>query len=222
MATQLAFKFKSWGGKRRGAGRPNRTKTVSHGARESITWRTPLHVTLKLCSGLPTLRHKPLLRELKRSSIQALKFQFRVVHFSMQSNHLHLIIEAKSNSALALGMRSLAGRFGKIVRRHAHRLGAKQKGRVFLGRYHLRVIRSSRQMRNTLEYVLLNKAKHSKLVEHLDPFSSGRFFNDWRALLKARFRSLIQEECASIPTEQLVPFGQPRSWLCRVGWTKAS
>jgi hypothetical protein len=56
-----------------------------------------------------------------------------------------------------------------------------------LGRYHLRPLKSFRQVRNALAYVLLNARKHagrrSRRAEtswKIDPASSGVSFDGWR------------------------------------------
>jgi REP element-mobilizing transposase RayT len=210
MPKQLAFK--THGGRRKGAGRPNKTRTVNHMTRARVDFRKPLHITMRLQEGVPNIRNKTLLKQFKKSANQAAKFELHVIHFSLLRNHLHMIVEAKDNEALALGMRSLAGRFGKQIRRHAG-----GKGRVFQGRYHLKTIKSARQMRRTLEYVLLNYAKHTKLPEHLDPFSSAYGFKHWKDLLGLRFNPVIAVQTRNPFETGLAP---PRSWLAREGWRR--
>ena len=227
MKKQLSFAIKKHGGRRAGAGRKNRSGAVAHTRREAVTLRTPLHITLKLRGGLPNLRCESLLGALKESAVRARNFGLNVVHFSMQSNHIHLVAEAHSNLSLARGMRSLAGRFGKTVRAHSRRYSkGSAVGRVFLGRYHMRLIRSPLQMRNVLRYVLLNFSKHSNLIDHLDEFSTAAYFRDWKTLLRERYGALIQDEVESMissaSASASAEFGQSWSWLCRVGWRRVS
>ena len=221
MKNQLCFDIKRHGGRRAGAGRKNRSGAVTHLKRETVSLRTPLHITFKIRAGLPNLRCLSLLSALKKGAFRARGFGLNVVHFSLQSNHIHLIVEARDNTTLALGMRSLAGRFGKIVRAHANsHFKAAAVGRVFLGRYHLRIIRSPQQMRNVLRYVLLNFSKHQKLIEHLDEFSTAAYFRDWKLLLREKFCALIEDEVESLNV-RFGEFGQAWSWLCRTGWHRA-
>jgi hypothetical protein len=128
-----------------------------------------------------------------------------------------MIIEAADNNALARGMRSLAGRFGEAVRKLSG-----TKGKVFLGRYHLRVVKSPTQMKNSLQYVLLNQCKHSDMLEHMDPFSSARFFPHWRKLLGKKMNDVIEWELVTLSTAlEAAGLSAPRSWLASVGWMKA-
>ena len=230
---QLQFKKVSgWGGKRTGAGRKNRSGQVSHAARAKINGKKPIHITKRLRSGVPTLRQQTLLKAFRVSAHHARSRGLRVVHFSLQGNHMHIFAEAESNQALANGMRSLAGRFGKLIRRH----GRLTKGPVFHGRYHMQVLETPTQTKRALEYVLLNSAKHQKLIEHLDPYSSAASFQDWQRLLGRRFTSLIRsqweglQDCAKenrrlalLPHAakgEYVGLSSPQTWLAKVGWQR--
>jgi REP element-mobilizing transposase RayT len=217
---QLEFKgTKGWGGRRRGAGRPNRSRTVNHMKRAKIDEKKPAHITLHLKEKLTTLRRKDLLKAFARSANGANAYGLHVLHFSLQRNHFHMIIEVKNNGALADGMRSLAGRFGKAVRAVEGRTGA-----VFAGRYHLHVLRTPREMKNALSYVLLNRARHTDLIDHLDPYSSARHFADWRALLGKRISGLLREELESAANCERPDLGlsPPGSWLASRGWIRAA
>ena len=88
-----------------------------------------------------------------------------------------MIAEAKDNQSLSRGMKSLCGRFGRIVGK-----SGSASSSVFAGRFHLHQLKSPRVTRNALEYVLLNKAKHEKLLGYIDGFSSGAFFDGWKWL----------------------------------------
>ena len=231
---QLEFeKVGGWGGKRVGAGRPNRSHQVNHMKRPRVSLKTPLHLTLRLQSKLPTLRKRELLREFRKSIQAARRLGLYVIHFSIQSNHIHLFAEAQSRKALASGMKALAGRFAKFVRAFAS-AGAcgevSEKGGVFSGRYHLRVLKTPTEVRNALEYVLLNLSKHQRLIEYIDGYSSGTRFTNWPKLLGRGFTALIrndvqvwQEHLAENPNEDGLHniLSPPRSWLASTGWTKA-
>ena len=73
----------TWGGKRRGAG-ANRSAPrprVAHRTREGFRGRCPVHVTLRLAAGLPSLRRRATYRVL----VDALgagseRFGMRLVH----------------------------------------------------------------------------------------------------------------------------------------------
>jgi len=213
-----------WGGKRRNAGRPNLSNQVNHMRRPILSIKTPLHITLRLIERLPSLRKKVLLKEFKESIRRAKALGLYIIHFSIQDNHIHLFAEARSNKAIALGMRALAGRFAKYIRSYAYKVkSAKSKGSVFAGRYHLHILKTPREVRNALEYVLLNLSKHRKLIEFIDEFSSGSVFRNWKALLGRRYKSLIRFDHEWYQKHErqndlMYVLNQPRSWLAQRGW----
>jgi putative transposase len=216
---QLEFqKVNGWGGKRRGAGRPNRSGTVSHMKRDKVDFKKPLSLTMKVKRGVPSLRQRMFLKGFKQSIQGARDYGLHVVHYSLLHNHIHVIIEAKNNKALGAGIRSLAGRFGKFIRKNSEK---RLKGSVFTGRYHMRALKTPTEMKNALEYVLLNQAKHSNRIEHMDHYSSADQFTEWQKLLGKRFKNLIQDEVEDLAASPDLYLSPPRSWLCRQGWMRA-
>jgi len=176
-AEQGTLVFMRWGGKRKGAGRKPKGERagVSHGPRARITKNHPGLVTLRLRAGLPSLRESAVLALVELARVKSVRADFRVVHFSIQMNHLHLVVEADDNLALSRGMRSflacLVQRLNRMWRR---------KGKVFADRYHLHVVKEPREMRNGLVYVLNNARKHGCWTgERPDPHSSGESFLGW-------------------------------------------
>src|SRR5690349_6253966 len=100
---------------------------------------------------------------------------FQVVHHSIQSNHLHLIVEAEDRKALTSGMRSLLIRIARALNRLWKRAGS-----VFADRFHEHELHKPREVRNALVYVLQNLRKHKIWLAGPDPFSSGPEFSGWR------------------------------------------
>src|ERR1041384_3848882 len=104
---QLAMKFRSWGGKRKGAGRKPKgwRPGVPHVARKQPR-RTPALVTMRVRNGLPSLRggrsFSAVAGAFRRGKE---RFGLRVIHFTVQGNHLHLLVEADDVVALARGMK---------------------------------------------------------------------------------------------------------------------
>lgn len=149
------------GGRRPGSGRKRiHSKGVSHRRREVVTYRTPMHINFKYNA---CIKNKFCLRLLKRAIVNARRQGLRIVHFSLQSNHIHLIIEAENNLLLTKGMRSLTVTFAKGLK----------AGKVQIERYHLHVLRSIRESRNAVHYVLFNKQKHEKgTYSVIDEYSS--------------------------------------------------
>lgn len=224
MQKQIEFQsVKGWGGRRRGAGRPNKSGLVSHAKRAGVDFKKPLHITLRLKEKMPRLRTREFHRQFKVATVRTREFGLFLNHYSLQSNHIHLIAEARDNEALTLGMKSLAGRLGKFIRR-----ACGDRGAVWAGRFHLHVLKTPTEVKRALEYVLLNTAKHAKLIEHLDEFSSGDTFRDWKKLLGARrISGLIWEQLASFAktpksdTVNSAGLSLPRSWLLNRGWMRA-
>ena len=143
----------------------------------------PTHVTLRVRKGVPSLRNPRFLRAWRRSLRKACERDgFRVVHYSVQSNHVHLIVEAPGGKrALSCGMKAVGQRFAHCVNRVFQR-----RGPVLFGRYHLTLLKTPTQVRNALAYVLLNARKHWREakrrlpVPQVDPYSSGRWFDGWK------------------------------------------
>ncbi|MBK7643330.1 MAG: transposase [Planctomycetes bacterium] len=99
---------------------------------------------------------------------------FQTVHYSIQSNHLHLIVEARDRLALSAGMKGLLVRMARALNRVWNR-----RGSVFADRYHARSLDTPREVRNALVYVLHNSRKHGIHSKGIDPCSSGLWFDGW-------------------------------------------
>ena len=200
---QLGFEFRTHGGKRKGAGRKpaGRVAGISHTLRERISGREPVHVTLKLGSGLPNLRGRTVLGLLRAIfGAACMRFGFRLNEFSVQRNHLHLIAEAIDWRALSRGVKGLEVRVARALNKLWKRCG-----RVFADRYHVRILRAPLQVRNALVYVLNNAKKHRATTQRFDEYSSAPWFTGWRGAAPA---------CPSSDP----PVASARTWLLRVGW----
>jgi putative transposase len=127
--------------------------------------------------------------------------RFRLLHFSIQGDHVHLLIEADDATAFARGVRGLAIRVAKAVNRVLGR-----RGRVWADRYHSRLLRTPREVRNALVYVLANFRKHVRGARGLDARSSARWFDGWRG--------------GVAPTLTGSPVVAARTWLARTGWRR--
>ncbi len=148
--TEMNLHSGTWGGRRPGSGRKRiHSKGVAHRCREKVSKKSPMHINFRFKTSV---RNKENLRHLKRAIINARSHGLRIIHFSLQSNHVHFIIEATTNEILTRGMRSLTITFAKALK----------KGPVQIERYHLHVLRSLRETRNAILYVLFNQQKHEK------------------------------------------------------------
>jgi hypothetical protein len=177
-AKQQTFEFKSWGGARPGAGpqarRESQVRTASRASRARR--RHPVHVTLRLESGLASLRdrrsHSTVRHALARGSA---RFGLRLVHYSVQTNHLHLVCEAADERALGRGIKGVCVRIARALNRLWQR-----SGRVFADRYHCHVLKTPCEVHHALAYVLANAAHHKIHFAGPDPCSSGKWFDGWR------------------------------------------
>jgi REP element-mobilizing transposase RayT len=152
---------------------------------------------------LPSLRQPGPRQVLERClTIACERFGLRVVHYSIQTNHLHLILECDDRHALSKGMQGMLVRFAKNLNKHWGR-----KGKVFADRYHARELKSLREIRNALVYVLRNAPHHGIRVEGIDEYTSGRWFDGW------------ERPPEPVPARStLVTCVAPRGWPMRVGW----
>jgi len=205
-----------WGGRRAGAGRkPGPHSGLAHRSRPSFS-SLPAHVTLKIRPGLPSLRTLRMVREVERSFARGCSRPgFRLVHYSLQSNHVHLIVEASTRDALGRGMMAIAGRLGRAINRVFER-----SGKVFADRYHLHVLKTPREVHAALRYVLLNARRHATRLAHraknprLDPASSARWFDGWRTKTP---RWMVVDAPG---TDETPPIARARTWLLKTGWRR--
>jgi REP element-mobilizing transposase RayT len=222
------------GGKRKGAGRkPNGARAGSpHKKRPSIRKGSAGHVVLSVAPAVGSLRKRFMYRALREATIAVAMRElayddvcgaFRIVHISIQRTHVHLIVEADNKRALARGMQSFQISAARHINREysvKQKLVEKRRGNVFVDRYHLEVIKSPRQARRSLSYVLNNWRKHREDREphtrnwNVDPFSSGIHFLGWKEREDAEVLWRWQDSY-----DPLVVY-QPKSWLLRVGWLK--
>jgi hypothetical protein len=66
--------------------------------------RQPVHVTLRAGRRLPSLRKQSIFVALRRALARTSREWFRVVQFSVQTDHVHLVVEATDKMALSRGM----------------------------------------------------------------------------------------------------------------------
>ncbi|TAJ02870.1 MAG: hypothetical protein EPO68_17845 [Planctomycetota bacterium] len=204
---------------------------MPHRPRPERDRRVPLHMTTRVCSGLPSLRsgraHRTLLDALRAG---ADRFGFRLVEFSVQRDHFHLLIEVEDQLALTRGAKGLGVRLARALNKLWGR-----KGQVFADRYHVRALKSPLEVRRALAYVLHNARKHGDWGRGIDPFSSGPWFEGFerRAASQGAAAStasahagaqsssharpqLLAERLARWPR----PPCRPRTWLLVVGWRR--
>jgi REP element-mobilizing transposase RayT len=208
------------GGKRKGAGRKSKDglNRVTHMSRPALKRTHPVHVTARLRDDTFSIRQHPEMAVLRGCFEKGGdRFGFRLVHYSVQSNHIHMICEAEDETALTRGMQGLLIRIAKGLNRL---WGC--KGKVFADRYHAVQLKTPKQVRNALAYVLNNHRHHGiDIVSgHLDPFSSGEWFLGWREpAARAQARS-PDDPTALEQGGRIPPVLAPECWLLRQGWSR--
>jgi REP-associated tyrosine transposase len=183
---------------------------VAHVAR-SVDARHPLHVTLRVRPEVWNLRSRRSWKVLRRAFYACLPREgSRVAHFSIQGNHIHLLVEADDRAKLGNMMQVMSIRMARGL----NRLMGRKRGTVFADRYHARSLTTPTETRHALLYVIQNAKKHlGQLGKPLslhwidDEYSSALYFRGWR-------------EAVPAPREPL-PVSAPESWLLDRGWLLA-
>jgi len=210
------------GGKRKGAGRrPNGKRAGSrHEARPMVKAYHALHIVIRVVAAVGNMRRRSMYKAVRDASIvAAIRERFRIVHLSIQRTHIHMLAEAENKQALARGLQgfqiSVARNINTMLGPDRYR---RRRGKVFEDRYHLEVIKTPRQARHAMSYVLNNWRKHREDQSGLaatwlvDPFSSGILFPDWQEMDGRDVMWPIRE------TYDPLMVRRPQSWLLRDGW----
>jgi REP element-mobilizing transposase RayT len=200
------------GGARKGAGRKpgSGRRRVSHARRPAVVGRFPLHITVRMQRDLPGLRNFERARVLYRAFVRGCtKAGFRICQFSIQGNHIHLIVEAASAEQLARGMQGWGVRVARGINGELGR-----EGRVLDDRYHARSLKTPSEVRNALCYVLQNARRHDLVLDPkwhgVDAFSSAWWFDGWAHEHWRRGLVLARDP----------PVAAAQSWLLTTGWRR--
>jgi REP element-mobilizing transposase RayT len=164
---------------------------IAHVRRPAVDSRLPLHVTLRMERVVWNLRSRRSFRVVHKALLAASRFA-RVCEFSVQGNHIHLLVEAGDKRGLSSVMRSLGVRIARGMNRLMGR-----RGRVIAHRYHARALRTPSEVRRARAYVLGNHAQHA------------RAWSDAPSLAVDVYSSAA-----------LAPLAAPKTWLLRVGWRR--
>jgi putative transposase len=175
--------------------------------------RHPQHATLRVLDVAGRLRRRSAFRLVRQAMlVSAPRKDFRIIHVSVQGNHIHLICEAASAAALGAGMRSFKTSLARRINRMLGRSGA-----VFADRYHVESLGTVRQVRNAICYVLNNWRRHGEdrdATSWLDPFSTACHYEGWVERDRFRYRR--------VDAEDVLPKHEPQTWLLRDGWKRAA
>ena len=199
--------------KKPGAGAP-------HLARPSFDRWTAVHVTLRVLPGLRSLRGCKTFRALHRAlSSGNERPDFRLVEYSVQTTHFHLLVESRSTQSLIRAVQGLAIRLARCVNRELRRSGT-----VFRDRYRSRLVRGPLDARNTLRYVLNNTRRHMRLARRnqtrwTDPCSSAPWFRKWS--IPAHTPAFIPDQRYLFLTATGSAAVAPRTALLASDWSRA-
>jgi putative transposase len=199
------------GGWRRCAGRKKKPGAISHDTRPPALAYQPRHTTIRLVDGLPNLARDYLMKIIRKAIAESQKRGFSIVEFNVLANHLHLINEVTDEVALARGMQGLEVRLAKRLNS-----ALKRRGKLFAHRYHSRALRTPREVRNALRYVLLNRKHHNAEKRFnkywVDPYSSAAWFSGWAAPISRH--AWMVDDLVGTPA----PTKPPTVWLLTTGW----
>jgi REP element-mobilizing transposase RayT len=203
------------GGARKGAGRKRRSlETVGHCARPIVDGTHALHITVRVARGVWNLRSQRGFRAVRHALEQEKRRgELRIAHYTVQGNHLHLIAETSDRQTLTRRMQGFGARFARSV----NAMMGRKRGRVIAERYHLHVLKTPRETRNAIRYVLLNHVKHAGQAGRpgitVDPYSSGPWFAHWPEGTPRVRWSLVNGD---------PPLSEPCSWLLNTGWRRGA
>jgi len=212
------------GRKRRLGRKPKGPRAGSpHKTRPELRARHPVHVVLRVVPVVGNLRRRSTYKAVREATLTtALREDFRIVHLSIQRNHLHLLVEADHKGALASGMQgfqiSAAKHLNAAISKG--RPGPKRRGSVFPDRYHAEIITTPTRARHALNYVMNNWRKHEEdraeatRTWRIDWYSTAVMFPGWAEYGDQPFLR------RGPPTYDPLVVYQPRSWLLREGYKR--
>lgn len=180
------------------AGRPAKVDVgIRHIRRERFSKPTVLHLTIKVRDNKADIQNKRILKALHHAIKRGRLQQLKVIHYTLEYNHAHLVVEAADNRILHKGMQSLGISLAKAINK------LKQlKGAVYKHRYHFRKLTSRRELKNAIHYVFRNGVKHRRSTSLFDVYNSlaaeKRITADMNTIIKrsiglARLREELSE-----------------------------
>jgi REP element-mobilizing transposase RayT len=185
--------------------------------RPALNGRDPVHVIIRVTRAVGALRRRKAYQAIRRALLTVLcRGLIRVVHVSIQRNHIHLIVEAGDERALARGMQGFQISAAKQINiAISKQTGHRRTGQVFADRYHAEYLTSPRQVRHALCYVRNNWRRHGEDRRFpgvaFDPFSSGAYSGGWDDEAQTYWPAA---------NEELLPICFPQTWLLEKGWRR--
>lgn len=142
-------------------------RAIRHTERPKFKNARSLHLTIKVRENKADIKSIKLLKALHHAIKRARLMKLKIIHYTLEYNHVHLLVEADTHHALHRGMQAFGISFSKAINK-TKRL----KGTVYKHRYHFRQICSSRELKNVLHYIFHNGIKHGRTSSLIDPFNS--------------------------------------------------
>lgn len=152
---------------KRAGRKPIHDKAIRHTERPIFKKARSLHLTIKVRENKADIKSRRLLKALHHAIKRARLMKLKIIHYTLEFNHVHLLVEADNNSTLHKGMQAFGISFSKAINR-----SKRLKGTVYKHRYHFRQICSSRELKNVLHYIFHNGIKHGRTNSLIDPFNS--------------------------------------------------
>jgi REP element-mobilizing transposase RayT len=159
--------------------------------------------------------HAAIVRKIRHLSRRGV----RVIHYCIQHDHLHLMVEADDRTKLARSMQLLFSRVAFDVNRIAARSGS-----LFRDRHHRHELKTPSEVRRALVYIFFNTRKHDpeilgmeEMVNWIDECTSAIWFNDWSPSQRPPDDEVERKRKRAGTS----PLTNPRTWLARIGWQRA-
>ena len=161
-------------------------------------------MTIRVRKGIPSLRSELLAKRVTWALLAQRKnlaargaTHFQVVHFTIQKDHLHLIVEANDKRGLSRGVGGLEVRIARVINTVLGR-----KGCFWSERYHRRDLRTPTDTRNVLRYVLMNVQKHARRAARASirarrrrRSTASRVRRNWTKIIVRRHASSLARGC---------------------------
>ena len=143
--------------------------SIRHRKRAEIKKPSSLHLTIKIAKNKAGVKNKQILKVLKRAILKGRSAGIRIIHFTLEYDHIHLLVEADCKIKLGRGMMRFGVTLAKGINHYR-----RDQGQVYKHRYHQRFITSRRDLKNVMNYIFHNGLKHRTATKLLNPYHSIR------------------------------------------------
>ncbi len=174
---------------------------------------------MRCVRNVPSLRSQRITNMITKIIRASVARGIRLLEYTIQHDHLHLMAEAEHKTKLARGMQYLFSRIALTLNRMV-----KRKGSVFRDRHHRHVLKTPTEVRRVLVYILFNSRKHDPSLLHdeaavdwIDEASSAMWFEGWAPDARPPPEEVRRKREAIGDS----PLASPKTWLARIGWQKS-